>query len=396
METQLDQNQVTDQKYYLQVYKRFPLTLVKGEGSYVWDAQGKRYIDALAGIAVNSVGHCHPKIVEAIKHQAEKLIHISNFFTSPPQAELSKELIKLSGMDRVFIGSSGAEAVETGLKLARKYGSKNGKKGGIISFENCFHGRSIATIAAGKKKYQEGFGPMPSGYQQVPFNDLEAVKSAVSDETAAIILEPVQGEGGIHVAEQNFLEGLRKLCDEKDIALIFDEVQCGVGRTGRFFAWEHYGVKPDILTSAKALGGGVPIGATMCTQKIADAIDFGEHGTTYGGNPLVTAAALANVNVIQNEGLVQRAKDLGEKVMGELSELAAKHEEIKGVRGLGMMIGIELNRPGKPVVMKMLEKGVIANCTADTVIRLVPPLNIDERDMEEVLAVFIESLKETE
>ncbi|HKK10572.1 MAG TPA: aminotransferase class III-fold pyridoxal phosphate-dependent enzyme, partial [Bacteroidales bacterium] len=263
--------QEIDKKHYLQTYKRFPLTIVKGEGSYVWDDEGKKYIDALAGIAVTSLGHNHPNVVKAIKDQAEKLIHISNFYLTPPQAELTKKLADISGLDRVFFANSGAEANEGALKIARKYAHSKNKGGEILSFEGCFHGRTMATIAMGKKEQQEGFEPIPEGFAMVPFNDLKAVKNAVSDNTAAIIVEPIQGEGGIHPAKKDFLQGLRKICDRHDIVLIFDEIQCGMGRTGHFFAKDYFEVQPDIITSAKALGSGVPVSAIITNEKVASA-----------------------------------------------------------------------------------------------------------------------------
>ncbi len=384
--------QALDQKHYLQTFRRYPLTLARGRGTRLWDVDGKEYIDALGGIAVNSVGHCHPKVTEAIQQQAAELIHISNFYLSKPQAELARKLVELSGLDRAFFTNSGAEAVEGAIKVARKYAHSIGRGGTVISFENSFHGRTLATIATGKKQMQVGFGPIPSGFKQVPFNDLEALKAAITEETAAIIIEPIQGEGGIHVAGRAFLKSVRALCDSQGITLIFDEIQCGMGRTGKMFAKEHFGVEPDIMTLAKALGGGVPIGAILSNEKVSSAINFGDHGTTFGGNPLVCAAALATIGVIESEGLLQQAAEKGDWLKSKLAAL--NHPALKEIRGMGLMIGAEFDFETKPLVQKMLEHGVLANATAGNVLRLLPPLNISYADLEQVLAALKKSLAE--
>jgi len=288
-----------DKENYLQTFRRYPLVLERGEGCFVWDVEGNKYLDVLAGIAVNNVGHSHPTVVKAIQDQAAKLVHISNFYLSKPQVELTEKLAEISEMDRVFFGNSGAEAVEGAIKLARKYAFKNGRGGTIISMEKSFHGRTLATIATGKEKMQHGFGPIPHGFKKVPFNDFDALKAEITEEVAGIIIEPIQGEGGINPVEIEYVKQVRTLCDEHNMSLIFDEIQCGMGRTGKWFAKEHYGVEPDIMTSAKGLGGGVPIGAFMAKEKTASAIDFGDHGTTFGGNPLVCASALATISVIE-------------------------------------------------------------------------------------------------
>ncbi|BAX79922.1 aspartate aminotransferase family protein [Labilibaculum antarcticum] len=381
-----------DKKYYLQTFKRYPLTFDHGKGSHIWDVEGNEYIDMLGGIAVNSVGHSHPKVVKAIQNQAAKLIHISNFYLSEPQVMLSKKLVELSGLDRVFFANSGAESVEGAIKIARKYAHSIGRGGNVISFENSFHGRTLATIATGKKAYQKGFDPIPQGFSQVPFNNIEAIKKAVDKNTAAIIIEPIQGEGGVNVANKTFLNQLRTFCDEQDIVLIFDEIQCGIGRTGKMFAKEHFGVQPDIMTLAKALGGGVPIGAILSNQKISAAIDFGDHGTTFGGNPLVCAASLATLEVIETEKLLKQSEEKGNWLKSEIA--AMENPDIKKIRGLGLMIGIEFNFETKPLVQKMLENGVLANSTSDTVLRLVPPLNISYEDLGKAMDVLKKSLKE--
>lgn len=385
-----------DKKNYLPTFKRFPIAFNKGKGSKLWDVEGKEYIDMLAGIAVNNVGHCHPDVVKAIQDQAAELIHISNFFVSPSQVALSEKLTKISGLEHAFFCNSGAEAVEGAIKVARKYASKQGRGGTIISMENSFHGRTLATIATGKKKYQQGFAPIPAGFVNVPFNDMDALKEKITDEAAAIIIEPIQGEGGINIAHQDYLRALRSLCDAHDILLIFDEVQCGMGRTGTWFAKDYFGVQPDIMALAKGLGGGMPIGAFLCNKKVSSAIDFGDHGTTFGGNPLACAAALATIDVIERENLCAYALKQGDWLMQELSAMKSTYTCIKEVRGLGLMIGVELDRPAAPVIKDLLDKGVVANATADTVIRFVPPLNILKEDLQKVLELTAESLQKLE
>lgn len=380
-----------DNQYYLKAFKRYPIVLERGQGAHVWDIEGNEYIDALAGIAVNSVGHCHPTVVAAIREQSERLIHISNFYLSKPQAELSEKLAKLSGLKRVFFTNSGSESVEGAFKIARKYAHSIGRGGTILSFEGCFHGRTLATIAAGKKQMQKGFDPIPAGFKQLPFNDMTAVRDTADKETAAIIIEPIQGEGGINVADKTFLTELSDFCRQENIVLIFDEIQCGMGRTGKLFAGEHFGIKPDIMTLAKALGGGVPIGAVLSSEKIASAIKFGDHGTTFGGNPLACAAALAVLRIIEDEQLL---KQVGEKSVWLKEQINnIKEPSIKEVRGLGLMIGIEFNFETKPLVLEMLHRGVLANSTVGNILRLVPPLNIDYEDLEKIMDVIKKSIK---
>lgn len=379
-----------DKKYYLQTFKRFPVTLEKGEGAHVWDVEGNEYIDALGGIAVSSLGHNHPELVKAIHLQASKLIHISNFYLSEPQVKLSEKLTRLAGLERVFFANSGAETVEGAIKIARKYAHSKGRGGQVISFEGSFHGRTLGTIAMGKKKMQKGFEPIPEGFHQIPLN-MDILKQTASKDTAAIIIEPIQGEGGIHVADPAFLKQLRAFCDQEDIVLIFDEIQCGIGRTGKMFAHEHDGVKPDIMTLAKALGGGVPIGAILSNEKVSKAIDFGDHGTTFGGNPLACAAALATIKAIEEENLIQQANKKGEWLKEKIFEMNNPH--IKEIRGKGLMLGIVFSFETKPLVQKMLVNGVLANSTAENVLRLVPPLIITYEDMEKVVQVLEKSLK---
>ncbi len=385
-----------DKKYYLPTFRRLPLAFKKARGSRVWDMEGNEYIDVLAGIAVNSVGHCHPKVVEAICKQAGELGHISNFYLSEPQALLSQKLVELAGMERVFFGNSGAEAAEGAIKIARKYASKNGRGGTIITVKNAFHGRTMATLAAtGKPGMLKGFDPIPQGFIHVPLNDIEAIKSLIGPEIAGIMLEPVQGEGGINIADQEYMEELRALCDKENIALIFDEIQTGIGRTGKWFAHQWYGVKPDIMSLAKALGNGMPMGAVMAVEKVATAMEPGDHGTTFGGNPIACAAALATIQVIEEEDLLNEAQRKGVWLRETIEASKLQYPEIVDVRGKGLMVGVELNRESKPVMLKMLEHKVLGNATAEKVVRWVPPLNISDKDLKTAVDVFLQSLIET-
>ena len=384
-----------DKKNYLPTFRRYPLAFDHGQGAKMWDVEGNEYIDALAGIAVNSVGHNHPRLVEVIKQQATKLIHVSNFYVSEPQMLLAKKLAELSGLERVFFGNSGAEAAEGAIKIARKYASKNGRGGTIISMQNAFHGRTLATLAAtGKKAMMKGFDPIPNGFCHVPFNDLDIIKEKVNHDTAAIMLEPIQGEGGINPADKQFLVDLRKFCDEENLVLVFDEVQCGVGRTGKMFAHELYGVKPDVMTLAKALGGGVPIGAVLANEKVGTAIDWGDHGTTFGGNPLACAAALEVLHIIEDEGLLEAASEKGEWVRQQVMKAKKDFPEIEHIRGEGLMLGVVVNIEPKDIVVGMMKRKVLANATAGNVVRLVPPLNITKEELQIVLDAMFETIKE--
>jgi len=381
----------TDADHYLQVFKRYPLVLEKGNGAKVWDTDGKTYIDLLAGIAVNSLGHAHPKLVKAISEQAAELMHVSNFFLSKPQAQLSKKLAEISGLERVFLSNSGAESIEGAIKLARKYAHTKKRGAKIIYMSGSFHGRTLATLAMGSPNYQEGYAPVPEGFVETPFNDLEALKANLDDETIAIILEPIQGEGGINMAEKSFLKGIRQLCDEKDILLILDEIQTGVGRTGQWFAKDYFDVQPDIMTLAKGLGGGFPIGAVLCNNKVNDAMHYGGHGTTFGGNPLASKAALTVLETIESENIMPSVAENGKWLMQQFEAL--KHPKIKSIRGLGLMIGIEFQFDTKALVAELLEKGVMANSTAGNVLRIVPPLIITKAELEEAFNIIKETLK---
>ncbi len=384
-----------DSEYHFQIYGRMPILLKKGKGSHVWDSDGNEYIDVLGGIAVNSLGHCHPNVVNAIKKQAEQLIHCTNIYYIEPQARLEKLLLDNCDMDRALFINSGTEAVESAIKLARKWANKHGKGGGIITMDGSFHGRSLACVTAtGQKKYRVGFDPLPPGFKIVPFNDLQAVEDAIDDSICAVMVEPVQGEGGIVPADETYLKGLRKLCDEHDILLIFDEIQCGMSRTGYLFAYQGYDVIPDMITIAKALGSGFPIGALLAKEEVANAFDKGDHGTTFGGNPLATAAAYASVSTLIDEKLAQKAQQTGTYLMNRLNEKRKKNTHIKEVRGKGLMIGIVLDQKGKEIVPEMMKHGVLANCTAENVIRFVPPLTISEKDLDTAVDVLMDAIEE--
>ena len=380
-----------DSKYYMPVFSRYPLVLSHGEGPYLYDTEGKKYIDFLAGIAVNVLGHAHPQLVKAISEQAGRLIHCSNLYYTEPQVRLIEKLAHLSELDRVFIANSGAEANEGAMKLARKYGKlKNPDKFEIVTAEHSFHGRTLATLTAtGQPKYREGYEPLPGGFQYVPFNDKNALAAVVNEKTCAVMIEPVQGEGGIHVPIDGYLQYARELCDQYDALLIFDEIQSGMGRTGTFLACQGYGVKPDIVTLAKGLAGGVPIGAFLATEAAAAAFAPGDHGSTFGGNPLACAAALAVLDVIETENLMANSVAIGTYLIDQLVALQKKYPAlIRKVRGKGLMAGAELSKPGREVVDLCMKQGVIINCTAGNVLRFVPPLNINRGHVDEVITVL--------
>lgn len=391
-----DNAQKLADKYHVDLYGRFPLTLTEGSGCHVTASNGKTYLDALAGIAVNCLGYAHPLHVSAIKEQAEKLIHTSNFFYNEPQSKLAKMLAELSGLDKAFFCNSGAEAVEGAVKLARKYAYVKEKSGNIISMKNCFHGRTLGAIAMGKEKYQKGFAPMAPGFEQVEMNDIEQLRERMNDSTVAVIMETIQGEGGIHPVDEAYLKEVRQLCDEHNALLILDEIQCGIGRTGTMFAFQQYDVEPDIITSAKALGGGVPIGAVIAKEHVAAAFNHGEHGTTYGGNPLACAAACATLETIVDQDIAEQAKEKGAYFIHKMRGIAEGWDTIKEVRGRGLMIGVELNFEGAEVVDAMLERGVISNCASDTVMRIVPPLIIKKEELDTIIDALTESIKEVE
>ena len=378
-------------RYLMRTYGRAPVAPVRGAGARLWDADGKEYLDFAAGVAVCSVGHCHPRVVEAIRQQAARLIHCSNLYYIEQQARLAALLAEHSGLGRVFFCNSGAEAVEGAIKLARKWAKIHKGRGSyeIITAFNSFHGRTLACITAtGQLKYQKGFEPLPQGFGYVPFNDLAALEDAVNEHTCAVMLEPVQGEGGVNVADGDYLRGVRELCDRAGLLLIFDEVQCGLGRTGHLFAHEHYGVKPDIMTLAKALGGGFPIGALLAREEVAQAFGPGDHASTFGGSPLACAAGLAAVETILEENLPANAARVGAYLLERLRELASRYAFVKEVRGLGLMVGIELTQPGDPFVERCRDKGLLVNCVSGNVLRLVPPLTITRQEVDEAVNVL--------
>lgn len=378
-------------------YGRLPLALVRGQGSYVWDAEGKRYLDFVGGIAVNSLGHCHPKVVAAIREAADMMLHCSNLYHIESQARLAGWLTGKSGLGKAFLCNSGAEANEAAIKLARRYVRMNvsQERYEIVSALNSFHGRTMAALTAtGQPKYHKGFEPMVPGFKYVPLNDVTALCEAVGPQTAAILLEPVQGEGGVHPCTQQFMAAARRLCNEQGIPLIFDEVQTGLGRTGKWFAFEHYGVRPDILTLAKALGGGVPIGCTLATDGVAQGFEPGTHASTFGGSPFVTRVALAAMEAMEEEGLVERAAVAGEYLKTGLRQLAEKYPKALGeVRGEGCLLGTELLFPGAPMVGAAIERGLLINVVGDRVLRLLPPLNVSEAEMDEGLRIIADVIR---
>ncbi|HYA36402.1 MAG TPA: acetylornithine transaminase [Candidatus Binataceae bacterium] len=377
------------------IYGCLPLAFERGTGAYLYDADGNRYLDFFCGLAVTSLGHAHPRVVRAIKNQAEKLTHVSNVFHTEPMARLVEKLATRFGNAKVFLGNSGAEANEAAIKLARRWGSKDG--GGrfeILATLGSFHGRTMATLSAtGQEKYHQGFQPLVPGFRLVPFDDVAALSRSVKDETVAIMIEPIQGEGGVVTPGPEYLKQVRELCDQSNLLLIFDEVQTGMGRTGRFFAHEHVGVRPDIMTLAKALGGGLPIGAMVAKSEIAAAFTPGSHGTTFGGNPVACAAALAVIDALENDGVLQNASEVGSYILERLKSIALTCDRIAQVRGLGMIIGVVLKHDAKPIVDACLAERLLVNGTAGNVLRLLPPLNLTREEADAGLAIIERALR---
>ncbi|HXX38176.1 MAG TPA: acetylornithine transaminase [bacterium] len=374
-------------------YRRAPVAFREGRGMRLWDLEGKQYLDFLAGIAVDVLGHCHPKHVEAIQRQAATLIHVSNIFHIPEQAELGRLLVEVTEIPdgRALFCNSGAEACETAIKLARKGGRalRGTDVYEIIVAGGGFHGRTMGALSATMTpKYHEGFEPLVPGFVGVPFNDLGAVERAVGERTAAVMIEPVQGEGGIHVARDDYLRGLRGLCDERGLVLVFDEIQCGFGRTGKWFTYQHAGVTPDIVTLAKGLGGGFPIGAIVARAPLMEVLQPGTHGTTFGGSPLACATAAAVIRTINEENLVANAAAMGDYFMSRLWKLAETMPVIKEVRGRGLMVAMELGIPSDPVVAACLRRGLLVNSVRPTVIRFVPPLIVTRQDIDEAVGIL--------
>ena len=383
-----------EQKYYMRTFNRLPVVLVRGEGTRVWDENGRCYLDMVAGIAVNVLGHCHPAVVEALTRQARTLIHTSNLYYTIPQLELAELLINHSCADRVFFANSGAEANEAAIKLARKYGRLH-RHGAyeIITVTGSFHGRTLATLAAtAQPKYQEPFAPMPEGFRSVPFNDLEALQAATTERTCAVLLEVVQGESGVHLADGDYLRGVRAWCDQHNLLLILDEIQTGMGRTGRFLAYEHHGIEPDIFTMAKGLAGGVPIGAVLAKERAA-VFTPGDHGSTFGGNPLACAAGVATVRTILEQDLAAHSARVGRYLLEQLRALQTRQPAIAQVRGLGLMVAFDLTTDrAAEVVRGALQRGLILNNTGPRTIRMVPPLILTEAEVDEAVAIIAETL----
>jgi len=376
-------------KYVMATYGRIPTVIVKGKGHKGWDLDGNEYLDFFPGWAVTGLGHCHPKVVNAVKNHVKKIIHVSNNYYNVLQGKLAQKIIENSFEGKVFFCNSGAEANEGAIKLARAYGNAKGGRYEIITMENSFHGRTLITITAtAQPKYQKGFEPLPLGFKYVNFNDLKAVENAITDKTIGVMLEPIQGEGGINVASESYIKSLRELCDKKDLVLIFDEVQTGVGRTGKMFCFEHYGITPDVMTLAKALGGGLPIGAMVANKKFADILKPGMHASTFGGSPVVCSAALAVFEAIQAEGLLLNTVKMGEYLTERLNELKKKKAIIKEIRGKGLMMGAELTVPGKEIVEKCFKEGLLINCTHDKVLRIMPGMIVTKKQIDKAMVIL--------
>ncbi len=382
-------------RYLMPNYARAPLCLVRGEGVRVWDTDGKEYLDFVGGIAVDALGHSHPKIVGAIREQATVLLHVSNLYQIPSQIHLAKLLCEHSFADRAFFCNSGAEANETAIKLARKYATDTlaSDRTDIVTMRGGFHGRTMGALSATPtEKYQHGFGPLLPGFKHVPFGDLAAVERAVDNRTAAILVEPVQGEGGVHVAPDGYLAGLRRIADASGALLMFDEVQTGLGRTGRLWAYEHWGVEPDVMTLAKALASGIPIGAVLARESCARVMTAGTHGSTFGGNPFATTVAVATLTTLLEEKLPERAARLGAYLQDRLRALASRTPAIKLVRGKGLLVGMDLDRAAAGVVSACRDQGLLVLTAGDAVLRLSPPLVVEEADVDRAVEILAQAL----
>jgi len=383
------------QEVLMNNYGRFPIAMVKGKGSYVWDANNKQYLDMVGGIATCSLGHCPEAVLTVLKNQAQTLWHVSNLYWIPPQVELAEKLTASSGLDKAFFCNSGAEANEAAIKLARKYfyRKKQANKTEIIAFEHSFHGRTMGALTAtGQTKYHEGFGPLVPGFKYVEYNNLPAVEQAITDNTCAIIVEPIQGEGGIHPADPTFLRSLRRICDQAGILLIFDEVQCGIGRTGTLFAYQQYGVTPHILTQAKGLGSGFPIGAMLATAEVATGFAPGDHAATFGGNPLATAVANQVIDIINQEEFLKGVKEKGQQLREGIQKI--NEPRIKEIRGRGLLIGVEFTAEVKELINICMKKGLLVVGAGTHVVRFVPPLTINQTEINQALAIFRDALQD--
>ena len=386
--------QEIEKKYYMKTFERLPLTIVRGKGPYVWDDEGKQYLDFVGGWAVTTLGHCHPALTRALTEQANLLIQTSNQFYTVPQLQLARLLVENSCLDRVFFGNSGAEANEGAVKLARRYGHLN-LNGAyeVISTFSSFHGRTLAMVAAtGQPKFQQSYPPLPTGFVNVEFNNIEAIKSATTERTCAVMLEPIQGEGGVNLPDEGYLPAIRKWCDQKGILLILDEIQTGVGRTGTLFAYEQYGVEPDIMTLAKGLASGVPIGAILAKEK-ASVFVPGEHGSTFGGNPLACAAGYATVKFVIDNNIAGRVKEVGQYLVGKLEKMKPKFPAITDIRGRGLLVALEFDSEIAPaLVTACLERGLLVNQLKLNALRFMPPLIIGKKEVDEALAILDEAL----
>jgi acetylornithine aminotransferase len=386
-------------RFMFQTYKRIPITLVKGDGCRVWDENGKEYLDFIGGIAVCALGHSSPILSKALHEQSQKLVHVSNLFYTQPQTELAQILVENSAGDRVFFCNSGAEANEAAIKLARRYWrDKSGsERHTILTMENSFHGRTMATLSAtGQEKIRTGFDPLLDGFRYVPFNDLRALESSIDQSVLAVMVEPIQGEGGVVVPDPDYLTGVREICSNRGILLILDEIQVGMGRTGKLFAYQHFGITPDIITLAKSLGNGIPIGAMLAREELGGAFGPGSHATTFGGTPLITAGATAVVRSLLNDGWIENASMMGTYFKNELINLQQKHAVIRDIRGLGLIIGVELVIEGAEIVTACMERGFLINCVQDRVLRFVPPLIIGKEEIDPLIACLDEVLEEIE
>jgi len=387
-------------KYIMNTYKRLPLFIVKGRGNRIYDSEGREYLDFINGLAVNNLGHCNPRITVAFQKQAQRLVHTSNLFYTEPQVRLARLLVENSFADKVFFCNSGAEANEAAIKLIRKYFKEKGEgRYEIITAYNSFHGRTMATITAtGQERFHKGYEPLLPGFTYVPYNDITSMEKAITDKTAAVMVEPIQGEGGVNIPDQNYLNQLRRICDSNGILLVLDEVQTGIGRTGKLFAYQHSDIKPDIMTLAKGLGNGLPIGAMLAVDEVAQAFTPGSHASTFGGTPLVCSAAIEVLKTLtEDEIILDNCVRMGKYIMEELRELREKYPHIiKDVRGKGLMIGMELNIKGEEVVQECIKKGIVINCTMERVLRFLPSLDIDRLDIDTLINTLSEVFSKIE
>jgi predicted acetylornithine/succinylornithine family transaminase len=380
----------------MHTYGRQPLVLVRGEGSRVWDAEGREYLDFVAGLAVCNLGHAHPAIAQAASDQLARLVHVSNLYYTTPMVELAEELVGLSFADRVFFCNSGAEAMEGAIKLCRRYAQERFGPGKhkIVCMQESFHGRTFGALSAtGQEKFWQGFEPLLPGFVFVPFNDLTALQAVLDDTVCAVLLEPVQGEGGVNLAEAEYLAAVRQVCHQKGILLVFDEVQCGLGRTGKLFAHEHFGVTPDIMALAKALAGGLPMGALLATEAAAQGFVPGAHASTFGGGPVITAAAKVSLGIISDPGFLAGVRDKGAYLGQKFQDLKSRFPVVEEVRGLGLMWGMQLSQDGTPVVTACRERGLLVNCTQGNVIRLLPPLVVEKAELDRGMAILAQALE---